>query len=36
VDGGIVIDSVPEEELRETEIKARAFAEACTALRGSP
>jgi anthranilate synthase component 1 len=26
VGGGIVADSVPEEELRETEVKARAFA----------
>ena len=34
VGGGIVVDSTPEGELRETEVKARAFAALCGASRG--
>jgi para-aminobenzoate synthetase component 1 len=36
VGGGIVIDSTPEGELRETEVKARAFAALCGATPGRP
>ena len=36
VGGGIVVDSTPEGELRETEVKARAFAALCGARSGRP
>jgi para-aminobenzoate synthetase component 1 len=36
VGGGIVVDSTPEAELRETEVKARAFAELCGARSAPP
>jgi para-aminobenzoate synthetase component 1 len=36
VGGGVVVDSTPEGELRETEVKARAFAELCGATPERP
>jgi len=36
VGGGVVVDSTPEGELRETEVKARAFAALCGARSGRP
>jgi len=36
VGGGIVVDSTPEDELRETEVKARAFAALCGARSARP
>jgi para-aminobenzoate synthetase component 1 len=36
VGGGVVVDSTPEGELRETEVKARAFAELCGATPARP
>jgi para-aminobenzoate synthetase component 1 len=36
VGGGIVVDSTPDGELRETEVKARAFAALCGARSGRP
>jgi anthranilate/para-aminobenzoate synthase component I len=36
VGGGVVVDSTPADELRETEVKARAFAELCGATPGRP